>query len=270
MLFRGRRYQNAFIVSAIAHCALAALAVVAARYASTADEATRRVAARDPGRLVWLVSPAHGRGGGGGGNNTPRPARRLQRGGRDPRAVPAGRSAPPAAAREQVQADAAQRLDIPAVPSLSGLVDLPGALVAHLPAEDSQGPGRDGGAGAGRLGGIGPGAGPGLEAGQGGNTGSGPRRPGGGVSDPVLIHETKPAYTQQAMQAHVHGLVELDAVVLPDGRVGSVRIARSLDSRFGLDERAVEAVKAWRFRPALLAGQPVAVLVRIELTFTLR
>jgi len=269
MLCRGHRYHYAFIVSALAHCALAALAIVAARFASTADAATRQAAARDPGRLVWLVSPAQGGGGGGGGNKTPRPARQLQRRGRQERSLPAVSPAAPVLASKRIEATTAQRLDVPAMPSSAALDDLPGALVAR-PEPASQGSGRDSGAGTGRLGGIGPGVGIGLGPGQVRNTGSGSPRASGDVSHPVLIHETKPAYTQAAMQARIQGLVEMDAVVLPDGRVGSVRVVRSLDSRFGLDERAMEAVKAWRFRPALQAGQPVAVLVRIELTFTLR
>ena len=61
-----------------------------------------------------------------------------------------------------------------------------------------------------------------------------------------------------------------EAVVNPDGTVGAARVVRSLDNRFGLDEKAIEAVRQWRFRPALRFGRPVAVRVVIELTFTLR
>jgi periplasmic protein TonB len=90
------------------------------------------------------------------------------------------------------------------------------------------------------------------------------------VSDPVLLYSIRPRYTEQAMRARLQGVVALDAVILPDGLVGTVRIVRSLDRTFGLDQNAIEAVQAWRFKPGLLAGQPVAVLVRIELTFSLR
>jgi len=64
--------------------------------------------------------------------------------------------------------------------------------------------------------------------------------------------------------------VELEAVVLPDGSVGDVQITRSLDRTFGLDNEAIKAVKQWRFAPGTRLGQPVPVLVTIELTFTLR
>lgn len=72
------------------------------------------------------------------------------------------------------------------------------------------------------------------------------------------------------MQAKIQGAVLLDCVVKPDGSVGDVHVIRSLDRRYGLDEQAIRAAKQWRFTPGLRAGQPVAVLITIELTFTLR
>jgi protein TonB len=80
----------------------------------------------------------------------------------------------------------------------------------------------------------------------------------------------KPQYTAEAMRAKVQGTVWLNCVVLPDGTVGNVEIVRSLDSSFGLDQEAVKAAKQWRFRPGVRQGEPVPVLVTIELTFTLR
>jgi TonB family protein len=67
-------------------------------------------------------------------------------------------------------------------------------------------------------------------------------------------------------------MVQLECVVLPDGSVGEVRVTRSLDPVFGLDQKAIVAAKQWRFVPGKLrqTGQPVSVLVLIELTFTLR
>jgi TonB family protein len=58
--------------------------------------------------------------------------------------------------------------------------------------------------------------------------------------------------------------------VKPDGSVGDVKVVRSLDSTFGLDHEAMKAARDWRFRPGMRQGEPVAVLVTIELTFTLR
>ena len=60
------------------------------------------------------------------------------------------------------------------------------------------------------------------------------------------------------------------ATVLADGSVGVVHIVRSLDGSLGLDQNAIEAVRAWRFRPGTYLGKPVAVKVLIELSFNLR
>ncbi len=57
---------------------------------------------------------------------------------------------------------------------------------------------------------------------------------------------------------------------MPDGSVGRIRITHSLDRKYGLDEEAIKALKRWRFRPGMLNGQPVAVIVNVELSFTLK
>jgi protein TonB len=80
----------------------------------------------------------------------------------------------------------------------------------------------------------------------------------------------KPQYTADAMRAKIQGTVWLEAVVMPDGSVGNVQITRSLDPTFGLDQEAIRTVKKWRFIPGTRQGQPVPVLVEIEMTFTLR
>ena len=72
------------------------------------------------------------------------------------------------------------------------------------------------------------------------------------------------------MRAKVQGTVLLECVVQPDGTVGDVQVVRSLDSTFGLDQEAIKAAKQWRFAPGTRLGEPVSVLVTIELTFTLR
>ena len=72
------------------------------------------------------------------------------------------------------------------------------------------------------------------------------------------------------MHAKVQGVVLLEALVLMNGSVGDIRIVRSLDPVFGLDQQAIRAVKQWRFAPGTRRGQPIPMLVTIELTFTLR
>ena len=88
--------------------------------------------------------------------------------------------------------------------------------------------------------------------------------------DNVQVREVKPSYTAEAMRAHVQGAVMVEAIVREDGSVGQVRIVRSLARAFGLDEEALRAVRNWRFRPGKREGQNVAVIVEIELMFTLR
>ncbi len=84
------------------------------------------------------------------------------------------------------------------------------------------------------------------------------------------MREVKPNYTADAMRAQVEGLVELEILVLEDGSVGNVRIVRSLDSRFGLDQEAINAVRRWRFDPGRRLGKAVATRVGVELSFNLR
>ena len=85
-----------------------------------------------------------------------------------------------------------------------------------------------------------------------------------------MLREVKPQYTSDAMRAKVQGTVLLECVVRPDGSVGDVKVVRSLDPTFGLDQEAMKAARKWRFAPGHAQGEPVAVLVTIELTFTLR
>jgi TonB family protein len=95
-------------------------------------------------------------------------------------------------------------------------------------------------------------------------------KPGSGVTLPKPVHEEKPQYTKEAMAAGIQGSVLLNVVVQKDGTVGQVDIARSLDKMYGLDESAIKAARGWRFEPGTKDGKAVAVLVTIELTFTLR
>jgi protein TonB len=95
--------------------------------------------------------------------------------------------------------------------------------------------------------------------------------PGGpGVTAPTVIARATPKYTVEAMQARIQGIALVECVVQIDGTVGDARIIRSLDRRFGLDEEALSAARRWRFRPGLLKGKPVPVVVTIELMFSIR
>lgn len=103
----------------------------------------------------------------------------------------------------------------------------------------------------------------GAQAGQ-------PYQPGNGVSTPKLIKEVKPFYPAAAKAAKIQGTVLLSAVILEDGTVGYTKVARSLDTKYGLDAEAVKAAKQWTFTPGMRDGKPVQVQVSIEIAFTLR
>jgi protein TonB len=131
----------------------------------------------------------------------------------------------------------------------------------------SNGTGSGGGIGSGSGGGIGVGAGPGVGEGRGGGTGGGVFRVGGGVSAPKAIFAPDPEYSEEARKAKFMGVCALSLVVGADGRPRDIEIARSVG--LGLDEKAIEAVKMWKFDPATKDGKPVAVKINIEVTFHL-
>jgi len=143
-----------------------------------------------------------------------------------------------------------------------------GNPMSHLPSgPPSNGTGSGGGIGAGSGGGVGVGTGPGVGEGRGGGVGGGFFHVGGGVSAPRVIFQPDPEYSEEARKAKYHGTCVLWLVVGPDGKPRDLRIARSLG--LGLDEKAIEAVKTWKFEPAMKDGKPVAVQINVEVSFRL-
>jgi TonB family protein len=131
----------------------------------------------------------------------------------------------------------------------------------------SNGPGSGGGIGSGSGGGVGPGRGGGFGPGEGGGAGGGAFRIGGGVSAPVPIYKVEPEYSEEARKAKFQGTVLLSIVVDETGKTTNVRVVRPLG--MGLDEKAIEAVLKWRFRPGYKEGKPVAVMANVEVNFRL-
>jgi protein TonB len=222
-----------------------------------------------PGSIIWIAGPVGG-GGDGGGNRAPEPPRRAEAPGRDRLTVAAR---PPAALEPApvVAIPSEPRIDIPVLPTAAGLTEMPG-IVAPAPTNAlALGSGSGRSAGDRRHGGLGDGAGEGLNDGlQRGSGGRFPTPGTNGVSEPRLIREIKPLYSNAALQARIQGMVLMQAVVLADGSVGDVWITRSLDRSFGLDQEAVRTVRQWRFAPAMQRGKPVTVVVPIEMQFTIR
>ena len=113
--------------------------------------------------------------------------------------------------------------------------------------------------------GLGPGNGNGMGPGSGGNTGGGVRQVGGGVSAPSLVYKVEAEFSEEARKAKMSGVVTVGFVVDEKGNVTRARVIRGLG--MGLDEKAIEAVRQYRFKPAMENGKPVKVEVNVEVNF---
>ena len=131
----------------------------------------------------------------------------------------------------------------------------------------SQGSGSGSGFGVGGGGGIGAGSGAGVGMGSGGGYGGGVMSVGGGVSAPKLIHSVDPDFTNEARRAHHEGAVSIQLIVDSRGNPQDVHVVKHLG--MGLDQKAVEAVRQYRFSPAMYQGHPVAVQMVIQVNFHL-
>ena len=136
-----------------------------------------------------------------------------------------------------------------------------------MPTLASNGTGSGGGIGSGSGGGIGVGEGGGIGAGKGGGFGGGAFRVGNGVSAPRALYTPDPEYSEEARKAKYQGTVVLWLVVDPTGHPQNVKVARSLG--MGLDQKAIEAVRNWKFEPAEKDGKPVPVQINVEVNFRL-
>ena len=133
----------------------------------------------------------------------------------------------------------------------------------------SNGPGAGAGIGTGSGGGVGSGSGPGVGPGSGGGIGGGHYQVGrDGIGEPVCVYCPRAEYTEEARKARYQGTVLIEVTILPDGRVTDARVVRGLG--MGLDEKALEAVRQYRFKPVIgPGGRPVAVDLTVEVTFRL-
>lgn len=251
--------------------------------------APRASAAPEPARLVFLALPGPGGGGGGGGLKQPAPPPQARLKGKSPVAspvvvakrdarveperrvepppAPAPVDTPPAAPPPAAEPAPAPPVAAPVASAPADADDRAGMIDEAAPSR-MNGPGEGGGAGTGQGTGMGNGAGTGIGDGSIAGTGGGPYRPGSGVTPPVLEHEVKPLYTDEGRRRGVEGDVVMEVVVRADGTVGNVRIVQGLGS--GLDARAADAVRQWRFSPARRHGRPVDVLVEVAVEFRLR
>jgi periplasmic protein TonB len=203
-------------------------------------------------------------GGGGGGDRSPLPAAK----GRLPK--PALRQfTPPTQVFNNPNPKLAMEPTIIAPPDM----ELPqvnmqqyGDPLAKL-GPPSNGPGSGGGIGSGSGGGVGPGNGGGYGPGSGGGAGGGVYKIGGGVSRPEVLFKVEPEYSEEARKAKYQGVVILYVEIDPSGKATNIRVTRSLG--LGLDEKAMEAVKKWKFKPGMMNGKAVTVAASIEVNFRL-
>ncbi|HXE81048.1 MAG TPA: energy transducer TonB [Vicinamibacterales bacterium] len=265
---RARRASPLFAASSGLHVVVVVLLMLGASGAGPVAQAEPPTSTDS--RLIYLTLAGPGGGGGGGGTKAPLPARQAAREGRARTNSPVPvRSVPPVAATPPVPAPRETPVEAPVVErpadeeTAIGVLEAPPELVA-----EGAGPGENAGSGAGVGAGMGDGDGPGIGEGNGGGTGGGPYRPGSGVEPPTLIREVKPEYTEAARANGIQGDVLIEVIVRRDGSVGEARILRGLGH--GLDERALLAVRQWRFNPARRGGVPVDVVVEVAMEFRLR
>jgi TonB family protein len=266
--FYGGQEKKAGVTSMAIHVAVVVL-IFTVSFNPTVQQAARNAAALiDPNLAPYQPDMALKKnamqGGGGGGNRSPLPASR----GKLPR-ISDKQFVPPSAVVLNEHPKLVMEPTIIAQPD------------AKLPQIDSpnygdplskfgvlsNGTGSGGGIGSGSGGGVGPGHGAGFGPGSGGNAGGGVYRIGGGVSQPVPIYRPDPDYSEEARKAKYQGTVILAIVVDEKGNPRDVRVVKPLG--LGLDQKAIEAVEKWRFRPGMKDGHPVKVMAQIEVNFRL-
>ena len=131
----------------------------------------------------------------------------------------------------------------------------------------SNGNGNGGGMGNGSGGGVGSGKGGGFGPGEGGGIGGGVFKVGGGVTAPAVLYKVDPEYSEEARKAKYSGTVLLSVIVDTEGKARDIRVVKSLG--MGLDEKAIEAVQKWKFKPGMNKGTAVNVRAQIEVNFRL-
>jgi periplasmic protein TonB len=260
-----REYSTAQMISVGVHVLIAALILVP--FARKIVPTVQAIQVIDISPYLSKLPPAKERAGGGGGGGEHKQEPQTQ--GKVPK-FSMTRITPPLMTPHPLP-------KLPSDPTLLGPPELKipspndpnfgDPLAAMMSA--SAGPGASGGMGTGDGGGIGSGHGAGLGPGFGGGTGGGYFRPGtGGVGYPSCLYCPEPQYSEDARKAKFQGIVVLQVIIQPDGHATNIQVVKG--AGLGLDEKAIEAVRTWRFKPAIGPnGTPVATITPIEVNFRL-
>jgi periplasmic protein TonB len=266
--FKYKRSRTSNVVSFILHAVVIGLVLYLGINVKVVIPAVKKVTGVDitlyappPPPKILPVAPKQGGGGGGGAHQVVEPTRGK---------APEVRKAPPVLAPQIIRIDHPKLAAEPTVQvKMPDNTKLPNLGLPQSPqiALASQGRGGGSGFGAGLGGGLGSGHGVGNGPGSGGGYGGGVMSVGGGVSAPVVIRSVEPEFTQEARAANFQGAVSIQLIVDAQGDPQNVHVIRH--AGMGLDEKAVEAVRQYRFKPAMYEGHPVAVQLVVEVDFHL-
>jgi periplasmic protein TonB len=259
---KNTQFSRVQVVSIAAHAIAIALIVLIPLFLPTwlpqpVTKAVGPESVMDVSPYIAKLSPAEKMAGGGGGAHDN---------------APATRGKPPKFSWEQFAAPVARPIEHPQIAMTPTVLGNPDIKLPDVNAPNWGDPfakNMSNSMGQGHGSGVGNGNGAGVGPGEGWNTGGGyPNAGSGGYGQPACYYMPKAEYTDEAVKVKIQGSVELLAVVTADGRVQDPHVAKGLG--FGLDEKAVEAVRTWRCTPARGPdGKPAAVRVLIEATFSL-
>ena len=265
-IFMGSTYEGnkatSGITSLLIHGGVIGLLFLVAAFKPATDLLKKQLGTDSVILSPYMAKQQQASGGGGGGG-----ARQV---------TPASKGKLPKPAPRQFTPPRVDPLPDPKLPMTPSIVapdDIPNIQATNfgdpisrlgLP---SNGTGFGGGIGSGSGGGVGSGKGNGVGPGEGGGFGGGVYKIGGGVSAPVAIFRPEPEYSEEARKAKWQGEVGLRVIIDANGNPTDIKVIRSLG--LGLDEKAIEAVAKWRFKPALKDGKPVPVSANIVVNFRL-
>ena len=249
--------------SILVHVAVIALLVWLGSLKSVQNAIKERITLIAPDLKPYIAQQQkkQGGGGGGGGNRSPLEASK----GKLPKPSPRQFTPP--------RVDPLDNPKLPMTPTIVAPADVPNISAQNMgdPLSNlgipSNGTGLGAGIGSGAGGGVGSGRGAGVGPGSGGGFGGGAYRIGGGVTAPTVLSKVEPEYSEEARKAKYSGSVLLSIVVDPSGLPRNIKVVRALG--LGLDEKAIEAVMKWRFRPGMKGGRAVPVQAQVEVSFRL-